>query len=183
MNEDKIKFHSLNRSRIDRLKTSDIDNDYSSKEFKLSQEYNSVLLSVIKKDIDMLLQKYRNMINDLINTLSNNGISNNGFSSDISLIDDTLRNILKLEKDIHNKAKKIKVGMFSTNKKKTEKENKEELYKYIVKTKNDIIFTKNEYIKLTRRINNVTRNQEEEKDYIEDDPLERTINFYMNKKG
>ena len=183
MNEDKIKFHSLNRSRIDRLKTGDVDNDYSSKEFKLSKKYNNALLSVIKKDIDMLLQQYKDKINNFVNTLSNNGINVDGFSSDISMIDDTLRNILKLEKDIYRKAKKIKLGMFSTSKKKTEKENKEELYKYVVKTKNDIIFTKNEYIKLTRRINNVTNSREEEKDYIEDDPLERTINFYMNKKG
>ena len=57
---------------------------------------------------------------------------------------------------------------------------------YLSKTLNDIISIKDEYIKLDQRnkgLDYIVIEDEENEKTIKEDPLERTINFYMAKEN
>ena len=82
----------------------------------------------------------------------------------------------------------IKIGLFTSNKKGKKDEIKllDEKINYISRCQNDIIAIKNEYNKLLKNKDLKGLNLEEKEvknEEKEEDPLERTINFYMAKQG
>ena len=182
----KIKFYNINKDKINNFEDnffSDID---LSKEIKISKEYSKALLSVIEKDVTKLKSKYNNVIKELKDVLKSNNLS---LVKDKYLVDDidTLLSDLDLIlNEISKENKKIKVRILSSDKKnkKIRKSELNNLYAYIFRVKNDIIFIKNEYSKLTKRVSKIKAENNEEftNEEKSNERLERTLNFYMNKE-
>ena len=95
----------------------------------------------------------------------------------INSVEIIISNVI-IEKD------KIKVGIFSTNKKiKREKIASLSILKdSLVKSQTELIAIKDEYNKLIKRKKKVKEESYINKVNIED-PLERTVNFYMKKEN
>ena len=186
VNDSKIKFYSIDGKLIDdfRLEKKPLDDQ---KEIKTSKEFNSALKAVTQKDINVLKNKLVDTVKDIKKNLAmNNTFISDDINDDIENIDKTITDVEALISDLIIKKSSIKIGIFSSNKK--EKKAKirglEASINYLSKAQNDIIFLKNEYNKLIDRSNSISGLQTDEKDNKEEfkeDPLERTINFYMNK--
>ncbi len=186
VNDSKIKFYSIDGKLIDdfRLEKKPLDDQ---KEIKTSKEFNSALKAVTQKDINVLKNKLIDTVKDIKKNLAmNNTFISDDINDDIENIDKTITDVEALISDLIIKKSSIKIGIFSSNKK--EKKAKirglEASINYLSKAQNDIIFLKNEYNKLIDRSNSISGLQTDEKDNKEEfkeDPLERTINFYMNK--
>lgn len=188
MNESfpKMKFYSLEKSKLEGINKLKNNFDDSIKEVKTSKEFNDALTFVIKKDIDNLAVNLKNIISDVTKVFVKNGVL---FSTPISTklddIDLIIGDIEEKMSDLIIKKNNIKIGLFSSKKKEKKKniENLEETLNYISKAQNDIIGIKNEYNKLKGRIGNIEVPMFYNEDiHQEEDPLERTINFYMNKE-
>ena len=178
-----MKFYSLEKSKLEGINK---DNDLIDiKSLKSSKEFNEALASVINKDIAKLLLKLKNIIKDITKLLAKNGVTFNvPIECDINNIDEIINAVESKTSEMIIKKGNIKVGFFSSNKKEKKKsiENLEEDLKVMAKLQNDIMSLKNEYEKLNDRLNSIGYSAFT-KEEIEDseDPLERTINFYMNK--
>ncbi len=189
MNESfpKMKFYSLEKSKLEGINKFQNKFDDSLKEVKTSKEFNDALAFVIKKDINNLAINLKNIISDITKIFVKNGVV---FSSPISTslddIDLIINDIEEKVSDLIIKKNNIKIGLFSSKKKEKRKniESLEETLNYISKSQNDIIGIKNEYNKLKERIGNIEIPVFYNEEVLEEeDPLERTINFYMNKES
>lgn len=186
VNDSKIKFYSIDGKLIDdfRLEKKPLDDQ---KEIKTSKEFNSALKAVTQKDINVLKNKLVDTVKDIKKNLAmNNTFISDDINDDIENIDKTITDVEALISDLIIKKSSIKIGIFSSNKK--EKKAKirglEASINYLSKAQNDIIFLKNEYNKLIDRSNSISglqTDEKENKEEFKEDPLERTINFYMNK--
>lgn len=171
MNKDSnIKFYSLDNIKISK------------------NEFNKVLDDLTKKDIKFLSNKIDRTIKQINEEFTKHNIALNLNRNY------TLKSINELIKDIEDILSKIiiekdsiKVGVFSTQKKlKKDKLKKyEKLIQFLTKKQNDIISVKDEYNKVISRKNvNEYFSMEEENIVKKDDnPLERTINFYTKKNN
>lgn len=182
----KIKFYSLGSEKIDFSKI--INNKVldSCKPVVASKGFNKALKSVIEKDISFLSEKATNIISEIIKILTINNFNNEKLNGDIEKIDDTLNEMETVISKIIIEKENIKLGLFSTNKKEKKKKQKglEECVNILTKYQSELISIKNEYNKLKRR-SEVLKDvvfEEEDSDIIKEDPLERTINFYMSKE-
>lgn len=189
MNESfpKMRFYSLEKSKLEGINKAKTSFENSSKEVKTSKDFNEALTIVIKKDINTLSINLKNIISDITKVFVRNGIVfDSPISTNLDEVDSIISNIEEKISDLIIKKNSIKIGLFSSKKKEKKKniENLEETLNSISKMQNDIIGIKNEYNKLKVRLNDVESSSffgEEEKQ--EEDPLERTINFYMNKEN
>lgn len=184
---DKITFYSIDGKLINNLSSNKKEVLDSNKEIKTSKRFNTALKRVTQKDINYLKNKVIDIVKKMKKTLATNSV----FMEDE--IDDKIENIDEIISKTEEVISKliidknnIKLGIFSTNKKakKLKVMNLDRSINYLSKSLNDIISIKNEYNKLIDRSKNISElpvyPQEEEKKT--EDPLERTINFYMNKK-
>lgn len=183
-----IKFYSLGSEKLDLFKlinTKEID---KSKPIKPSKKFNEALNSIIKKDINVLNNKIKNVIDDITKRLIVLGVSIDLKSiANVENIDVLINKIDELMSELIIKKENIKVGLFSSNKKILKEKIKqfEDCINFLSKCQTEFISMKNEYNKLSERNKIVEEailpddNNEEQK---KEDPLERTINFYMNKQ-
>lgn len=189
MNESfpKMRFYSLEKSKLEGINKVKVHFESSLKEVRATKDFNDALASVIKKDINNLSINLKNIISDITKVFVRNGVVFDvPISTNLDNIDSIVINIEEKTSDLIIKKNSIKIGLFSSRKKEKKKniENLEETLNSISKMQNDIIGIKNEYNKLKARLNDVESSSffsEEEKQ--EEDPLERTINFYMNKEN
>lgn len=182
----KIKFYSLGSQKIDFSKIANDINLDSSKPITVSSDFNNALRSVIDKDIDFLSDKVKKIIKEIKKSLVINDIdfdindSINQIDSIINEIETTISKVI-IEKE------NIKVGLFSTKKKEKKAKYKklEECVESLSKYQSELISIKDEYNKLLKRKNILGDDNisQEENNIASEDPLERTINFYMKKQG
>lgn len=182
----KIKFYSLGSEKIDFSKIVNNEALDSSKPVVASKGFNKALKSVIAKDISFLSEKTSSIISEIIKLLAINNFNEEEIKGDIEKIDDIINDIEAVISKIIIEKESIKLGLFSTNKKEKKKKQKrlEECVNTLSKYQSELISIKNEYNKLKQR-SEVLKDvvfDEEDSDIIKEDPLERTINFYMSKE-
>ena len=185
---EKIKFYNLGSEKIDFSKIQNFLNSDISKPVVVSKGFNKALKSVIDKDIDFLsisLKKIINKVNELLDSNLLEPVFNfEPNLENISLVKETLKGYIT--KLIESK-KKNKIRIFTGNKK-IKKENLKKLENCINILKNyeiELISIANEYNKLVERKNKlgfIENDVDENKKDDYEDPLERTINFYMTQK-
>ncbi len=182
----KIKFYSLGSEKIDLSKIKNNEGLDSSKPVVASKEFNKALKSVIDKDINFLSGKTSNIVKEIIKLLLINNFINEKIRDDIENIDDTINDVEAIISKIIIEKENIKLGIFTTNKKEKKKTQKklEECINTISKYESELISIKNEYNKLKQRsgvVNDVVLDETDLKK-VKEGPLERTINFYVNKE-
>ncbi len=187
MNEDtKIKFYSLGSQKIDLLKNIGNDEFDFSKTIFSSSSFDNALIKVIEKDIDSLDIKINKIVSDIKSKMHDIGVNCElNITYGINDIDKIISSIDKSIKNLTNFKNSNKVGFFSLDKK--NKRQKllliDNTIDYIKKSKIEIISMSDEYIKLCKR--KETLSPEENyvlEDEYEENPLERTINFYIKQK-
>lgn len=169
MNKDsKIKFYSLDNIKVSK------------------NEFNKVLDDLTKKDIKFLSNKIGKTIKQINNELVKNSITysiNNNYN--LENINELVMHIENLISKVIVDKNNIKIGLFTTSKKeKKEKiKNYEDVIEFLAKKQNDITAAKDEYNKIIKRknINEYFSPEEENAVKKDDNPLERTINFYTKK--
>ena len=187
--EPKIRFYSIDGKLLENLDF-DYNNLDDDKNIKISKRFNKALKIVIHKDIRFLSNKLSKIVKDITKKLSSNGITIE------KKIDDKIENIELVINDIEAlisgliiDKNNIKVGIFSSNKKEKRKkiEKLEDSINYLSRCQNDIISIRDEYIKLDERnkgLEDLYQEDDEEDSLNSDDnPLERTVNFYMAKEN
>lgn len=184
---DGILFYSIDGKLIDNLSLNNnvLDNK---KEIKTSKEFNIALKKVTQKDINFLQNKVINIIKNIKKNLAmNNTLIDNEIDDDIKNIDNIINDVEGLISKLIIDKNSIKIGIFSSNKKakKQEAKNLEKSINYLSKSLNDIISIKNEYNKLIDRTKSLDELQvyDKEEEKQKEDPLERTINFYMKRQS
>ncbi len=189
-NESKIKFYSLGSEKLDLSKFINDKNSNLPKTVIPSKKFTEALNKVTKKDIGTLNRKMQNIISEITKRLV---LCNINLSEKLEFeIKDIESLIVKVEEIMSNliiSKEKNKVGLFSSNKKlkKNNLKNIEDCISYISKCQVELISMKNEYNKLISRnlfTESILVNESDIKDDTEDeieneDPIERTISFYM----
>lgn len=180
----KIKFYSFGSEKIDFSKIDNMLDLDSSKPVLVSKGFNKALKSVIEKDINFLSRKISEIIKDITKALIENNIRTKKIDADINELDLIINELDGLISHVIIEKENTKVSLFSSNKKEKKKKSKdlELLLNMLSKYETELIAIKNEYNKLCERknvIKVVETDKEEEKSL---DPLERTINFYLNKQ-
>lgn len=189
-NESKIKFYSLGSEKLDLSKFINDKNSNLPKTVIPSKKFTEALNKVTKKDIGTLNRKMQNIISEITKRLV---LCNINLSEKLEFeIKDIESLIVKVEEIMSNliiSKEKNKVGLFSSNKKlkKNNLKNIEDCISYISKCQVELLSMKNEYNKLISRnlfTESILVNESDIKDDTEDekeneDPIERTISFYM----
>ena len=170
--EPMIRFYTIDGKKIEDLELNVGKKLDEEKEIKVSNNFNKALRTVINKDIKFLSNKLTNIIKDITKHLMvNNAMLEVKINDKLENIDESINDIEALISNLIVKRENIKIGFFSSHKK---------------EKKNDIISIKDEYIKLDQRnkgLDYIVIEDEEKKKTIKEDPLERTINFYMAKEN
>lgn len=171
----KIKFFPFNREVFDENAT-----------YESSSHFNEALKNIVDKDINMLNKKLTTMVNDIAKVLALTGtLGSQKLEYDITQIDDFISFLEVKIGDIIIEKGSIKIGLFSSNKKfKKERilmleDSINKLHKY----QDDLLSLKKEYEKIVKHKDNVDGVAFETKNETTvQNPLERTINFYMKKQ-
>lgn len=180
---EKIKFYSLGSQKLSLLNL-DYELD-SSKTVVTSPNFERAMSKVIIKDLKSLDSRVEKNIKEINKLLLINEINvqiNSRYTSkDINKIIDDIEQIVKT---ILIEGENNKAGLFSFNKKKKKQRLSEinNLVEMLTKNQNDFISMKNEFLKLEERRKALTNIEDDEEEEEKEDPLERTINFYINKK-
>lgn len=190
MEDKKLKFYELgDESNFEVLsydKNIEISNIAENKknDEKYTKTVNLGLKSIIKKDIENLSSKVVIINNKVIKTLALNEIMlEEKLDSKIENIENIINSMEVIISNVIIEKSKIKIHIFSSNK----KEKKEKIaslnscISFLTRCESDYIALKDEYNKLLKRLNSI-ENIEEEKNKSNEDALERTINFYINKE-
>lgn len=182
----KIKFYSLGSEKIDFSKIISNDLIDSSKPIIVSNGFNKALKSVINKDINFLDNKLKSILKEIKKILVVNEFEED-IDGNIENINDVVDNVEKLISKVIIKKGSIKVNIFSTNKKvkKGKQKSLDNAFDVLSKYQTELISIKNEYNKLIERkdVLKDTLFEETYEEDIKEDPLERTINFYMSKQN
>lgn len=142
------------------------------------------LKSIIKKDIESLSEKIDVLNKKIIKQLAlNEIILEQPLDNNIENINNIISNLETIISDVILKKSSIKIGLFSRNKaaKKEKILSLTECIDFLTKCQIEFIALKDEYFKLVNRESKLSNLVAEEKTQ-EEDPLERTISFYMNRK-
>lgn len=183
----KIKFYSMGSERLDFARLSGLKSFDSSKPVRASRNFNAALKSVIQKDIDFLSKKIDNITKEITKRLAINGTTlEKKLEGKIQNIDALIIDVETLISNVIIEKNSIKIGVFTTNKKKLKERisKLEDSAEFLAKCQSDLISIKNEYTKLVERNLSIADDgiePEDNDDLPAEDPLERTINFYMNK--
>lgn len=185
--EPKIKFYRMGSERLDFARLSSLKSFDSSKPVRTSRNFNAALKSVIQKDIDFLSKKIDNITKEITKRLAINGTTlEKKLEGKIQNIDALIIDVETLISNVIIEKNSIKIGVFTANKKKLrERISKlEDSAEFLAKCQSDLISIKNEYTKLVERNLSIVDDEigpEDNDDLPAEDPLERTINFYMKK--
>ena len=184
--ESEIKFYSLGCKRLDLskigLKGEKID---LSKPVKTSKKFNEALNAVTKKDINVLNKKAKNIQSEITKRLATAGtILKEKLDFEIKDIEPLINKVDEITSTLIITKGNGRVGLFSSNKKmkKNNLKKMDECIEYLSKCQKELISMKNEYNKLMSRntfIEGVLINDGTEEE-TKEDPMERTINFYMS---
>lgn len=185
----RIKFYSLGSEKIDLSKIISGNTLDKTKPVRPSKQFNEALNSVIKKDIAALNDKITSVLNDITKRLAFNGLTiEPKLTGDTKCIEKLINKIDELIGDLIIKKENIKIGLFTPNKKVLKEKVKqfENSIDFLSKCQTEFISMKNEYNKLVTR-NTVIEgailsDEKEDETPQKEDPIERTINFYMNKQ-
>lgn len=183
----KIKFYSLGTQKINFSKINNSLSLDTDKDVVVSENFNKALNTVINKDINFLKSKVDKIINEINELLVLNQVNDAKLSGNISNLDDLNNDVELIISKLIIEKESIKFGLFRTKRKEKKKKynDLEECINKIMKYQKELILVKNEYNKLDERktiIKDVIVEDDEKKEKKEElDPLERTINFYMNK--
>lgn len=182
----KIKFYSLGSEKIDFSKIDNKEFLDSSKPVVVSEGFNKALKNVIDKDIEFLSNKIKKIIKEINKLLIANNLSEDEINADIKRIDDIVNEVESIISKAIIEKENIKLGLFSTNKKEKKQryKNIEDCISILSKYQTELISIKNEYNKLNQRKDVLKDSVFDEKneEIVKEDPLERTINFYLNKQ-
>lgn len=182
----KIKFYSLGSEKIDFSKINNKEFLDSSKPVVVSEGFNKALKNVIDKDIEFLSNKIKKIIKEINKLLIANNLSEDEINADIKRIDDIVNEVESIISKAIIEKENIKLGLFSTNKKEKKQryKNIEDCISILSKYQTELISIKNEYNKLNQRKDVLKDSVFDEKneEIVKEDPLERTINFYLNKQ-
>lgn len=185
----KIKFYSLGSEKLDLSKISDNITFDLPNTLKPSKRFSEALNIVTKKDINALNRKVKKIIKEIIRVLTSNQININGeMKYEIKDIDNLIIKVEEIINCLLKGKEKNKVGIFSSNKKQKKSNLKkiDDSIEFLLKSKTELISMKNEYNKLISRsvfsedilTDECIKNYDNEVE--KEDPIERTINFYMN---
>lgn len=190
--ESEIKFYSLGSKRLDLskigLKSEEID---LSKPVRTSKKFNEALNAVTRKDINVLNKKAKSIQSEITKRLAIAGtILKEKLDFEIKDIESLISRVDEITSNLIITKGNGRVGLFSSNKKlkKDNLKKMDECIEYLSKCQKELISMKNEYNKLMSRstliedilINDSNSLSADEEDTTEEDPMERTINFYMN---
>lgn len=190
--ESEIKFYSLGSKRLDLskigLKSEEID---LSKPVRTSKKFNEALNAVTRKDINVLNKKAKSIQSEITKRLAVVGtILKEKLDFEIKDIESLISRVDEITSNLIITKGNGRVGLFSSNKKlkKDNLKKMDECIEYLSKCQKELISMKNEYNKLMSRstliedvlINDSNSLSADEEDTTEEDPMERTINFYMN---
>ncbi len=182
----KIKFYSLGSEKIDFSKITNNEQLDSSKPVIASKGFNKALKSVIDKDIAFLSDKVKSIIMEIQKILVTNGFVDEMISDKIENIDDIVNEVEVIISKVIIEKESIKFNLFSTNKKQKKQRYKklEESVEALSRYQTELISIKNEYDKLAQRkmVLKDTIFDDDNTETTKEDPLERTINFYMSKQ-
>lgn len=183
----KIKFYSLGSEKIDFSKINSKDFLDSSKPVVVSEGFNKALKNVIDKDIEFLSNKVKKIIKEIKKILVINNINNEELKDDIKVIDDIVNEVESIISNTIIEKENFKLGLFSTNKKEKKQKHKsmEDCINVLSKYQAELISIKNEYNKLNQRkevLKDSVYDETSDDEPSLEDPLERTINFYLNKQ-
>ncbi len=152
-----------------------------------SKNFNDALRTVIQKDVDVLSVKLKSELAEITKRLALNGtILDKPLEGTIEDIDGVISMVESLISNLIIEKNGIKIGVFTSNKKhlKDKVKKLDESIEFLSKCQNDIISIKDEYNKLVKRSLNLDGevfDNSTKEDTVKEDPLERTINFYMNR--
>ena len=148
-----------------------------------SKEYDEALKSIIEKDIALLNNNLNRITNEINKIKAIYGIVEIEFSPSLDNLKSIIKQIDDLIKNLIIKNDSIKLGIFSLNKKekKKDKADLENSINSLQKYQIELISIKDEYNKLTERKESIKETKEEVQKE-ETMPLERTINFYLEKE-
>ena len=183
MDDNKIIFYSLGSQRLDFSKFNNIKNYDNNGPIKVSSNFNKALSKVIDKDINSLNNKIKEMIKGIEKYLAIRGVIIKFNETSLDKIDSIINfTEAKISELIIEKGNN-KIGVFTSKKNEKRQRNLklDECIDYLSKCMTDLISMKNEYNKLTKTKPKVVDTEENENTNKED-PLERTISFYMNKE-
>lgn len=181
-----IMFYNLGTQKIDFSKIQNYFNIDTSKPVIASKGFNKALKNVIDKDIGFLRNSLKKIITKVNKVLDSNCSE---LELEIDITDDNITSVKNKVIEILNKITeyklKNKVGVFTTDKrnKKQKQKKLEECINHLNDYQKELISIEIEYNKLIGRKNKIGFEESETEDNkLEyEDPLERTINFYMTK--
>lgn len=172
----KIEFFPLNREAIN-------DGDV----YERNPGFSEALKNIVDKDINLLNKKLDTINVEVAKILALTGtLKEEKLEYDVTKIDDFISYLETKIGDIIIEKGSIKIGLFTTNKKfkreriQTLESSIETLHKY----QDDLLMIKKEYEKIVQRKDNVDGIEFETKedDKTVQNPLERTVNFYIKKQ-
>ena len=172
-------FNYGNKTIINNIADSKKEDEIYDKTVKIG------LKSIINKDIESLDSKVKSISKRIMKALKLNDVTSaQNLDNEIEKIDDIINNVEIIISNVIIEKDKIKVGFFSTNKKLKREQiaSLSALKDYLVKAQTELITIKDEYNKLIKRKKSVTEETNTNKKNI-DNPLERTVNFYMKKEN
>lgn len=180
---DEIKFYGKNEETMRFSK--DVMEAVST---QTSKHFSDALKSVMEKDLVSLNEKIDKIVLEIIKKLALvSVIYNEKKDYKASNLDELINFVETNVSDLIIEKGSIRIGLFTSKKK--EKKNRikllEEVINYLTKCQDELVIIKKECDKLSKRdlaIENIEFSSEiKEESYIED-PLERTISFYMKKQ-
>ncbi len=182
----KIKFYSLGSEKINLSKISNKDELDSKKTIIASEGFNNALKSVIEKDVNLLSDKVDKIAKEINKMLIINNFSDEKISDNIDDIDNIVNDVETIISKFIIEKESINVGIFTTNKKEKRKRynDLDACVNSLLKYQTELVSVKNEYNKLLERKNVVVDVcfEENKKEVSNENPLERTVNFYINKQ-
>lgn len=182
--DSKVKFYNFGSEKIDFSKLENLLDLDASKPIVVSKGFNKALKTVIEKDIKLLQRKVKEIVKEITKIMVINNVSMKKLDDNIENIDNLIASIEILISDMIISKGNYKVGLFSLNKKekKRKQSSLDQTLNALTNYQNEIVAIKNEYNKLKDRKSTLNDFVEEKTEEEKIDPLERTINFYLNKQ-
>ena len=182
-----ITFFSLGSERIEFSKMVDLI-DLNTKSILENQGYNSALKHVLDKDLQFLASNLERINDKIFDVLDSNNICfEYNFDNNLENVSSVVENIKSIIVKLTETKEKSKVGLFTSDRKikKQKLNNLNNCLEALLRYKNELISIEDEFNKLMlrkSRLGSSVVEVKEEKPVKNEDALERTVNFYLNKK-
>lgn len=182
-----ITFFSLGSERIEFSKMVDLI-DLNTKSILENQGYNSALKHVLDKDLQFLASNLERINDKIFDVLDSNNICfEYNFDNNLENVSSVVENVKSIIAKLTETKEKSKVGLFTSDRKikKQKLNNLNNCLEALLRYKNELISIEDEFNKLMlrkSRLGSSVVEVKEEKPVKNEDALERTVNFYLNKK-